>query len=35
MGRERRMNPVGLGMCEYDENMLYKILKEIFLNKLT
>lgn len=36
MGLERGVNPAGVGVCEYDENVLYKILKEIIiLNKLT
>lgn len=35
-GKGKRVNPVGLGVCEYDECMLSKFLKEIiFLNKLT
>lgn len=35
-GKGKRVNPVGVGVCEYDECMLSKFLKEIiFLNKLT
>ena len=35
-GKGKRVNPIGVGVCEYDECMLSKFLKEIiFLNKLT